>query len=248
MIRLDNIKNNALSALANDQEIKLGDRLCQEQFIQMGSLTLHLLSFTEFDEEVLESIDKNERHCPLYGQVWPASLALCQYLLELNQNGTLANSRAIELGCGLALPSLLAAKMGALVTATDNHPEVGGFVNLHRDLNNISAEKLQFFPLDFGQQHITVEKSTDQLKNDWDFIFCSDILYEPALYPDLIKQLIQLSGPQTQIVLSDPGRVGLGDFLSMIKDYGFMLRHQNCKLNDCQVLVFRKQQRASASW
>lgn len=60
--------------------------------------------------------------------LWPSAFALAAWLLQSSASGlhsaqqppvTLAGKRAVELGCGLALPSLAAALGGARVLATD---------------------------------------------------------------------------------------------------------------------------------
>ena len=50
---------------------------------------------------------------PYWAELWPASLALVEALPDV------AGLRVVELGCGLGLPSLVAASRGAEVTAVD---------------------------------------------------------------------------------------------------------------------------------
>ncbi len=51
---------------------------------------------------------------PYWAELWPAALALAAVLPP-----TLAGVRVVELGCGLGVPSLVAAARGAEVVATD---------------------------------------------------------------------------------------------------------------------------------
>ena len=57
--------------------------------------------------------------------VWPAAEALCDFLRHANQGAWALPSPVIEIGAGVGLPGLLAAKLGApSVTLTDYHPVV----------------------------------------------------------------------------------------------------------------------------
>ena len=62
-------------------------------------------------------------------RVWPASLALCQYLVN-NMDDGMQGRRVMELGPGLGLPSLLCAKQNAhAVVAVDMNAAVCGKLN-----------------------------------------------------------------------------------------------------------------------
>src|SRR4051812_33170258 len=52
-----------------------------------------------------------EELCPYFGVVWPAARGLAEYLSHLSES-LMNQTRVIELGCGLALPSMIAAKKG----------------------------------------------------------------------------------------------------------------------------------------
>src|SRR5690554_2624098 len=69
----------------------------------------------------------------LFGQLWPASRALAQAVKHID----IANRRIIELGCGLALPSLLLKSRGADVTASDHHPLSERFLDYNAVLNSL---------------------------------------------------------------------------------------------------------------
>ena len=73
---------------------------------------------------------------PYYSILWPAAKGLASYLWENRID--LPGRRVIELGCGLGLPSILAARLGAQVTATDFHPETGEWLLHNAALNNVA--------------------------------------------------------------------------------------------------------------
>ena len=53
---------------------------------------------------------------PLFGMCWPSGMALAA---RLAQRDVRAGERILEIGCGLALPSLVAHRRGADITASD---------------------------------------------------------------------------------------------------------------------------------
>ena len=70
--------------------------------------------------------------------VWGPSVALTQYLRK--HPGYVRGKNVLELGCGVALPSLAAAQLGASeVIATDFRQQTLDQVKLHADLNECST-------------------------------------------------------------------------------------------------------------
>src|SRR4051794_19312272 len=88
-----------------DEEIDLGDGF--EVRITRPRASGRLL-----DEAVADGADD----APYWAELWPSARALAAHLVTLDLRGV----RAIELGCGLALPSVAAALRGAHVLAVDN--------------------------------------------------------------------------------------------------------------------------------
>src|SRR4051812_46485300 len=60
--------------------------------------------------------------CPYFGILWPSAEALAWYLADHPE--LVKDKSVLELGCGLGLPSLVAAHLGGAVLATDYHPDV----------------------------------------------------------------------------------------------------------------------------
>ena len=59
----------------------------------------------------------------LFGVVWPSSLMLAD-IIDVQ---SLVGLRVLEMGCGLGLASLVAARRGANITASDYHPLAHSF-------------------------------------------------------------------------------------------------------------------------
>jgi predicted nicotinamide N-methyase len=76
-------------------------------------LGLDLLRPESPESLIDEDAFADDEFLPYWAELWPASLALAQALPDV------AGLRVVELGCGLGVPSLVAAARGAEVTAVD---------------------------------------------------------------------------------------------------------------------------------
>ncbi len=143
-------------------------------------------------QEMLEEL------CPYFGVVWPAAQALGEWMSE-NLSTQLKGRTFLELGCGLALPSLLAARLGAKVTATDLHPDVPIFFerNLRRNIAK-QAPTPVFAPLDWRQ--------LPEQAAPWDWIVASDVLYERSYAGTLLTFLERHLSRGGQALVADPQR------------------------------------------
>ena len=77
---------------------------------------------------------------PYYAILWPAARSLAVHLWDIREE--LSGRRVIELGCGLGLPGILAARLGAQVTATDFHPDNGTWLQHRITSYNVCYTKL----------------------------------------------------------------------------------------------------------
>tara|TARA_E500000331_G_C17247731_1_gene709759 strand:+ start:243 stop:572 length:330 start_codon:yes stop_codon:yes gene_type:complete len=64
---------------------------------------------------------------PLFGIVWPSARILCELLLEYD----VKDKRILEIGCGMALVSILLKLRGANITAMDIHPATAELLQIN---------------------------------------------------------------------------------------------------------------------
>jgi predicted nicotinamide N-methyase len=77
------------------------------------------------DWQVLRETEaEHGRDSPYWAILWPSGEALAQAVAD---EPPPAGARVLELGCGLALPSVAAARAGATVLATDGSPDAVAF-------------------------------------------------------------------------------------------------------------------------
>ncbi len=107
-------------------------------------------------DQVFEQLQKHGREdlldslCPYFGVIWPSARVLASQVLSaaLKDPSKFKNLTLLEIGCGLALPSILASIHGAEVIATDYHPDVPIFLNENSRINKLQT--LRYLLLDWG--------------------------------------------------------------------------------------------------
>ncbi len=151
--------------------------------------------------------------------VWPSARALSEVLArgQFLQPGL----KTLEIGCGLAIPSLIAASRGIEIHATDFHPEVPRFLNRNCDINGIPTGRLHYHELDWQQDSAALQLFRDSI-GPFERIIGSDILYESKhaeLVPALLDRL--LHAEHGRALIADPARPYLQKFVDGMHDRGF---------------------------
>jgi predicted nicotinamide N-methyase len=166
--------------------------------IQIGDLHLHLQAPPDFDallDETARRTPDAVDAIPYYATLWPSAQALAEVLWE--QRDRLPGQRVLELGCGLGLPSLVAARLGAHVLATDFHPDAAPWCQANAAANGVSVA---FHLCDWNTPP------------DWepfDLVIGSDLVYERRHIPALATCVERLCARNGTALLADPGRDGL---------------------------------------
>jgi predicted nicotinamide N-methyase len=135
---------------------------------------------------------------PYWSVLWRSGVALGR---SLAAGPRLDGLRVVELGCGLGVPSLVAARAGAEVLATDGDEEALEMVARNARENGLSVDTA---PVDWS--------AGDQLKAraPFDLVLAADVLYERSSVTLLLELLPRLGG---QVLLADPGRPAASEFL-----------------------------------
>jgi predicted nicotinamide N-methyase len=163
--------------------------------------------------------------CPYFGVVWASARGLCDWLGE-NKTVHWKMQRVLEVGCGLALPSLLLRRKGARTTAMDFHPDVRFFLNRNLELNSLSD--LAFHESDWTQ----AQAAGGVGEGAFDWVIGSDVLYEKQHPSRLAPALVRWVRPGGRIVIADPGRPYLQAFVDEMKRLGFEAKTSIRTAND----------------
>jgi predicted nicotinamide N-methyase len=140
------------------------------------------------------------RSAPYWAIPWPSGVRLAKELAACD----LAGRRVLELGCGLAIPSIVAARRGATVTATDGSPDAVAFAAHNFAINDVEGEVALADWRDAGGELLEGAP--------WDLVIAADVLYLRHNVEVLLRLLPQLIEGGGQAIVADPNRSGGRDF------------------------------------
>jgi predicted nicotinamide N-methyase len=134
---------------------------------------------------------------PYWAVLWRSGVALAR---ELDREA-LHELSVVELGCGLGVPSLAAARAGASVLATDSAPDALELVARSARANALDVETAL---VDWAEPGELVRRAP------FDLVLAADVLYERPSVAQLLSLLPRLA---PLAWLADPGRRAADAFL-----------------------------------
>lgn len=134
---------------------------------------------------------------PYWSVLWRSGVALARAVA----GAPLAGRRVVELGCGLGVPSLTAARTGAAVLATDRCGEALELLARNARANELTVATAQ---VDWRAPGELVARAP------FDLVLAADVLYERASAGELLSLLPRLAD---EVWLADPGRPAASAFL-----------------------------------
>lgn len=145
--------------------------------------------------DALTELDADEK-LPYWAELWPSSLGLADALADRTID--VRGLTVTELGCGVGLAALAAARAGAAhVLATDWYTECLDFVRASAAENGLAVETL---PLDWRAPPPNAQA---------DVVLAADVLYEARNAAAVAHAFSTLVRPGGCAVLADPGRTYL---------------------------------------
>lgn len=160
---------------------------------------------------------------PLFGMPWPSGLQLAA---RLAQRPVRAGERILEVGCGLALASLVGHRRGADMTASDCHPLASSFLRANLRLNRLP-------PLNYRHGHWGREaairspaSSSSIVQGRYDLIIGSDLLYERDPAGTLARFIGRHGSASAEVWIVDPDRGNRAAFTRHMAAQGFGCREE----------------------
>jgi predicted nicotinamide N-methyase len=142
--------------------------------VRVGEVELSLLRPVSPDALLDEDAFARDEFLPYWAELWPAATALAAALPDL------AGLRVVELGCGLALPSLVAAARGADVTASD-----------------WAADAVELLRENAARNGLVLRAEVRDWREPWperfDVALAADVLYERRNVEPLLDRLRELA-------------------------------------------------------
>ncbi|XP_028783299.1 methyltransferase-like protein 23 [Neltuma alba] len=167
-----------------------GDDLDDEALPSMTTISRHNFGDDSEKPDLCISVIENMRED--YGLfVWPCSIVLAEYVWQQSQR--FSGTSVVELGAGTSLPGLVAAKVGADVTLTDDSSRLEVLDNMRKvcDLNKLNCNVLG---LTWGVWDSSIFNLQPEV------ILGADVLYDSNAFDDLFATV-------TFLLQKSPGSV-----------------------------------------
>ncbi|MBP6419408.1 MAG: SAM-dependent methyltransferase [Giesbergeria sp.] len=201
-----------------------GYLLKHESIAVVGVDNLHIRSLLDRQQYsdplgAAERLGISSASWPLFGLLWPSGAHMAA---RLAQRPVTPGERILEIGCGLALASLVGHRRGADVTASDCHPLAAAFLRENLRLNALAPMKYRH-----GQWGAAVADSDSQaVQGLFDLVLGSDLLYERDADGALARFIALHSAPAAQVWMVDPDRGNRNAFTRCMAQHGFALQEE----------------------
>ena len=162
----------------------------QLDLVETNVLGLRLLRPRDAEALISEQEFERDEFLPYWAELWPSALELAAVV----EARDVAGLRVLELGCGLGVPSLVAARAGAHVLATDWADDAVALLRENALRNEIDLDTAV---VDWRRADALLERAP------FDLVLAADVLYERR-YVDLLLDLLPRLGGE--ILVADPGR------------------------------------------
>jgi predicted nicotinamide N-methyase len=154
-----------------------------------------------------EALGISPAQWPLFGLLWPSARVLAHAMHSFELHG----KRILEIGCGLALASLVVHRRRGDITASDCHPLAAAFLLENLRLNELPAMKYQSGDWSRANPGLGL----------FDLIIGSDVLYDRG-QPEALSQFIDRHSASTvEVLIADPDRGNQGGFNRMMGVLGY---------------------------
>jgi len=140
----------------------------------VGEVELSLLRPVSPDALLDEAAFARDEFLPYWAELWPAAMALAAALPDV------AGLCVVELGCGLGLPSLVAAARGAEVTASDWAEDAVALLRENAARNGLELRA-------------EVRDWREPWSERFDVVIAADVLYERRNVEPLLERLRELA-------------------------------------------------------
>jgi ETFB lysine methyltransferase len=179
---------------------------------EFNELDIHIRSLRdkqEFSDPLgeAEALGISSAQWSLFGVIWESGMVLAHEMAQYNFQG----KRILEVGCGMALSSLLLNARHADITATDYHPEAGRFLAENVRLNK--GTTIPFFRTGW-------DNLVDGL-GQFDVIIGSDLLYEKEHIQLLSEFINRHCNSHCEVIIVDPGRRFHASFSKKMVQLGY---------------------------
>ncbi len=184
---------------------------CCEEDLTVAGERFSLLRVAD-SNVLLEVIDPaaflEDERLPYWSELWASSVALAEWGLTAS---CLRGKLVLELGCGLGLAGIAAARAGAKVLLTDYEEDALLFAR-YNALRNAPEGTPKVLLFDWRRPRIS---------GKFDLVLGADILYERRHFLPLLEAFRIVLAPGGVVVLTDPDRSTGEPFARLAQEWGY---------------------------
>ena len=153
----------------------------------------------------------------LFGVIWQSGLVLANIVDSMS----IKDRSILELGCGIALPGMVASSKGADVTVSDYHPLAKPFLLKNVEVNGLKA--IKYVTGDWRRPITQIGR--------FDIVIASDVLYERT-HPEQLSSFIDChTTDSAEVIVVDPKRKNGNKFVTHMKRRGFTVNIERIRAN-----------------
>lgn len=141
---------------------------------------------------------------PHWAEPWPSGVELAHAVAAHDWRG----ADVLELGCGLGLPSVVAALRGAHVLATDRSADAVAFAAVNAECNGVAVETAVCA---WDAPGPLVDRAP------WRLVLAADVLYGHRNVVELLDLLPRLVDDTGEVWVADPQRPPAVEFLDAVR-------------------------------
>ena len=167
--------------------------------VAVAGLRLPLLVPADAEALLDEEAFARDEFMPYWAELWPSGPALAEAVAADPPGG-----RVLELGCGLGIPSLVAALGGAQVVATDWAADAVALLERNAERAGARLTALRWSWAD----------DPASLGGPFDRVLAADVLYERRNGPQVLAALDALVADGGEAWIAEPGRPGSEEFFA----------------------------------
>jgi len=143
---------------------------------------------------------------PFWAKLWPASIALTNFL----QSNThwVKNKKVLEIGAGIGLPSFSIATLASEVLISDHAADA--ILLMNKNIHHLQLTNTSAACLDWNDFPVEIKADT---------ILLSDVNYAPEQFEQLLNLLKRFIAVGSTIILATPQRIMGVPFVTSLQSY-----------------------------
>lgn len=177
--------------------------------VTIAGRTVQIAHPRSADELIDEAEYERDERLPYWADLWPSAHVLAAEVAGMD----LAGRTVLELGCGVALPAVVAAQGGARVLATDWYAPALEFAEANAAAN---GTRLRTLLVDWRDPPADLCAQAP-----FDVVIGADVLYEQRNGVALANLLPALVGPGSRVLIADPRRPHAAELLDRLVETGW---------------------------